>query len=172
MIQDLRSEIQAHNTPQLNQESTPPLSSVTDNSSESSISALQSEVATLKDFINNMQQSYQLPQPPPQYFSQQMPWTQQSAMPISPYQAYANQASAYPIQQDLARQHYESTNNNRRRKMYYCWTHGACYHPGHKCRNKATGHQDNATFQNRMGGSIKNVRGIPQQSTPPQRQNT
>ena len=70
MIQDLRNEIQSHNAPQINQESTPPLTLVTDNSSESSISALQSEVATLKDFINNMQQSYQLPQPPPQYFSQ------------------------------------------------------------------------------------------------------
>ena len=56
MIQDLRNEIQSHNVSQSNQESTPPLSSVTDNSSEYSISALQSEVATLKDFINNMQQ--------------------------------------------------------------------------------------------------------------------
>ena len=101
-----------------------------------------------------------------------MPWTQQFSMPISPYQAYANQASAYPIQQELPRKNYESTNNNERKKMYYCWTYGACFHSGQKCRNKANGHQDNATFQNRMGGSIKNVRGIPHQSNPPQTQNT
>ena len=120
MIQDLHNEIQAHNAPQINQESMPPLSSVTENSSELLISTLQSEVATLKDVISNMQQSYQLPQPPPQYFSQQMPWPQQFCMPVSPYQAYANQASAYSIQQELPRQHYESTNNTRKRKMYYC----------------------------------------------------
>ena len=40
----------------------------------------------------------------------------------------------------------------------------SCYHPGVKCWNKATGHQDGATFQNWMGGSIKNLRGVLQTS--------
>ena len=53
-----------------------------------------------------------------------------------------------------------------------CWTHGACFHPGQKCCNEALGHQDNATFQNCMGGSIKNVRGIQQQPDPSSTQNT
>ena len=101
-----------------------------------------------------------------------MTWPQQFCMPINPYQAYANQAFTHPIQQDIPCQTYETTNNNKRRKMYYCWTHRACYHPGKKCHNKAPGHQDNATFQNRMGGSIKNVRGIPQQAPAPQTQIT
>ena len=34
-----------------------------------------------------------------------------------------------------------------------CWTHGAWNHPGTKCRFKAQGHKDQATFDNKMGGS-------------------
>ena len=37
----------------------------------------------------------------------------------------------------------------------YCWTHGCCTHWGRECRNKKQGHQDAATFTNRMGGSNK-----------------
>ena len=40
----------------------------------------------------------------------------------------------------------------------YCWTHGACGHTSKECRTRADGHQTAATFQNRMGGSTKNVR--------------
>ena len=35
----------------------------------------------------------------------------------------------------------------------YCWTHGGCGHDSAVCRTKASGHQDAATFENRMGGS-------------------
>ena len=35
----------------------------------------------------------------------------------------------------------------------YCWTHGACGHGSSDCVQKAEGHKDEATFQNRMGGS-------------------
>lgn len=38
----------------------------------------------------------------------------------------------------------------------YCWTHGACSHNGHQCRNPAVGHQKTATFENKMNGSIAN----------------
>ena len=34
----------------------------------------------------------------------------------------------------------------------YCWTHGGCGHISSGCQSKAPGHQDDATFQNRMGG--------------------
>ena len=100
MIQDLRNKIQAASVPQPTQDIVPPLTSVSENSSDSSISALQSEVASLKDFINNMQQPYQFPAPPPpptQYLPP-MTWPQQYCMPINPYQAYANQAFTHPIQ--------------------------------------------------------------------------
>ena len=41
----------------------------------------------------------------------------------------------------------------------YCWTHGCCTHHGKDCKNKAEGHDDNATFRNRLGGSNKNCIG-------------
>ena len=45
------------------------------------------------------------------------------------------------------------TNNTKRIVTHYCWTHGACGHPSNKCRNKKVGHQDEATFDDKMGGS-------------------
>ena len=38
----------------------------------------------------------------------------------------------------------------------YCWTCGCCPHWGKDCPVKKPGHQDNANFKNRMGGSNKN----------------
>jgi hypothetical protein len=35
----------------------------------------------------------------------------------------------------------------------YCWTHGACAHASATCLTKHTGHQDAATFLDKMGGS-------------------
>eukprot|EP00957_Ditylum_brightwellii_P138768 10577841-Ditylum_brightwellii.AAC.1 len=49
--------------------------------------------------------------------------------------------------------HFVNTSPNMRK---YCWTHGACYHWGPDCWSKAEGHQDAATFQNKLGGSTKN----------------
>ena len=42
---------------------------------------------------------------------------------------------------------------NRQFTDKYCWTHGACGHFGKNCRGKAPGHKDEATFENKMGGS-------------------
>ena len=163
LLQELRTEIRANPSVQNEIEPAPSLSTLSNNSSDSNISALQTEVASLKDYIHNMQQSYHVSQPPPPFYPPPA-WNQSFCLPVNLYQAYAHQASTYPIQQQFAKQQFKPTNNNKRRKMYYCWTHGACFHPGQKCRNKVAGHQDNATFQDRMGGSIKNVRGIPQQA--------
>ena len=41
----------------------------------------------------------------------------------------------------------------------YCWTYGACGHSRAICRAWAEGHQADATFQNKMNGSTKNVCG-------------
>ena len=41
----------------------------------------------------------------------------------------------------------------------YCWTHGLVSYFGRDCKSKADGHQDNASFKNRMGGSTKGVLG-------------
>lgn len=35
----------------------------------------------------------------------------------------------------------------------YCWTHGACNHNSKNCHHKNAGHQNEATFENKMGGS-------------------
>lgn len=40
----------------------------------------------------------------------------------------------------------------------YCWSHGGCNHYGRECNSKKTGHKDEATFSNLMGGSTRNVR--------------
>ena len=48
----------------------------------------------------------------------------------------------------------------RRNTSKYCWTHGACAHTGFECTNKKPGHIDDATFQDRKGGSTAYVRNI------------
>jgi hypothetical protein len=37
----------------------------------------------------------------------------------------------------------------------YCWTHGACAREGKHCNCKAAAHKDEATFANKMGGSMR-----------------
>ena len=53
------------------------------------------------------------------------------------------------------RRNNDSTGERRQRRdiTKYCYTHGACAHTGTDCRAKTTGHQDAATFANKMGGS-------------------
>ena len=60
------------------------------------------------------------------------------------------------IQQSSTRR---CNNNNLRNpnQQLYHWRHGACNHRSKDCRDKGEGHQDDATFENRMGGSTKNI---------------
>lgn len=46
---------------------------------------------------------------------------------------------------------------NEQRRMWYCWSHGWCHHPGAYCRNRREGHQPSATAENRMGGSVEGL---------------
>ena len=54
-------------------------------------------------------------------------------------------------------------NRNSRRQTnavghsLYCWSHGLCNHRSNQCRNKKEGHQDKATFGNRMDGSENGI---------------
>jgi hypothetical protein len=41
----------------------------------------------------------------------------------------------------------------QRNTSLYCWTHGGCGHLGAQCNTKLPGHQDAATFHNKMGGN-------------------
>ena len=47
----------------------------------------------------------------------------------------------------------DNANFNRRVRDKYCHTHGACNHASRDCTRKAPGHRDEATRQDRMGGS-------------------
>lgn len=49
-------------------------------------------------------------------------------------------------------------NANRAGHTLYCWSHGLCNHKGPDCRKKKEGHKDEATLENRMGGSEKGIR--------------
>ena len=42
---------------------------------------------------------------------------------------------------------------SKKKPRKYCWTHGWCAHAGAECNMKAEGHKDEATLQDRMGGS-------------------
>lgn len=46
---------------------------------------------------------------------------------------------------------------NDGRRMFYCWSHGWCYHPSAYCRNRNEGHEPSATVDNRMGGSVEGL---------------
>jgi translation initiation factor 2B subunit (eIF-2B alpha/beta/delta family) len=50
---------------------------------------------------------------------------------------------------------YSASGQQRKRTNVskYCWSHGACTHSSKECNRKKTGHQDDATFKNKMGGS-------------------
>ena len=56
----------------------------------------------------------------------------------------------------------QKNNTNKKQKFKrrrtnisnYCWSCGAWNHPSSKCRNKKEGHRDEATFENKMGGSL------------------
>jgi hypothetical protein len=58
-----------------------------------------------------------------------------------------------------------SHGNRNRRYHRYCWTHGGCAHDGAHCRYKATNHKQEATFQNKLGGSTRNC--LPGNVAPP-----
>jgi hypothetical protein len=44
----------------------------------------------------------------------------------------------------------------QRNTSIYCWTHSGCEHLSAVCFSKLPGHQDTATFDNKMGGNTNN----------------
>ena len=87
-----------------------------------------------------------------QTIQQQMAMMQQLMMQQL---ALANQSLGQPAKLSNPK----NTNKNKCKwnQMKYCWTHGACNHWSPNCRTKAGGHQDSAIFQERKGGSTKNL---------------
>jgi hypothetical protein len=65
------------------------------------------------------------------------------------------------LQQNRNNQHKRQTTSPNRQRNYqwrpfvYCWTHGICSHTSTNCRTPGPGHQNEATFQNKMEGNTK-----------------
>ena len=107
----------------------------------------------------NNHHAYSMPNPPqgfpPQYNyytqpGQNFPPTQnQNFPPQNHYQP--------PFSQNLPSGTPNPANQRPTNQRIYCWTHGLCNHSGATCRNPADGHQAQATLENRMNGSNKNV---------------
>ena len=57
------------------------------------------------------------------------------------------------IKVDMAKKN--TQNPNKTRPKHYCWSHGRCGHKSSDCKNKKEGHQENATFANKLNGSTK-----------------
>ena len=68
-------------------------------------------------------------------------------------QSICNNVSAKKPTKKKGRKTPDDATFPRRKTDKYCWTHGASAHTSGKCEDKAPGHQDAATFANRMGGS-------------------
>jgi hypothetical protein len=46
-------------------------------------------------------------------------------------------------------------NIRQRNSSIYCWSHGGCGHSSADCLERLNGHQNNATFENKMGGNTR-----------------
>ena len=112
-------------------------------------------------------QSGQIPDPeiPPEqalYTNQALPSTLAQQMhQMQQIQVLLTQLMTQSLNAGSTNQNQNQNPRQQRRPRVinrYCWTHGACAHTGNECRARTTGHQATATFQNRMGGSTRNVR--------------
>ena len=56
----------------------------------------------------------------------------------------------------LAKAQAPQQSRKKKQPRKYCWTHGWCAHSSMDCKSKAEGHKDEATVENKMGGSTKN----------------
>eukprot|EP00957_Ditylum_brightwellii_P103424 7880540-Ditylum_brightwellii.AAC.1 len=79
-----------------------------------------------------------------------MPQQQQPFQMPNPFQQSFN-----PFQQPQQQSGY-MVNGTNPYIQKYCWTHGGCSHTGNECETPAVGHQSNAMFANKIGGSTRN----------------
>ena len=77
----------------------------------------------------------------------------QQTMVSPPQQSNKGNNSGQRNRRRQPRKTLDNATFNRNVTDKYCWTHGACGHESNQCNAKAHGHQDNATLENRMGGS-------------------
>ena len=159
-IDELKNELrsEAHvTTPPDDSSTTPSITgtSTFSNDSASTISALQTELTSLREMVHHMSS----PDTPPPT------WPMMHPPPYMPYHPMLCQQMGHQMAMPHQPPHQQSAPQKKRR-IFYCWTHGAALHSGERCINRAPGHQASATFKNRMGGSTKNVRMPATQETP------
>ncbi len=112
----------------------------------STISALQSELSSLHKMLQHMSQPAPTPptwQAPPGY------------MPYHP-NMFCHQM-VHPPRTSPGPAPSTTSQTQKRKCTFYCWTHSVYFYSSNRCMNKMQGHQDLATMGNRMGGSLKNV---------------
>lgn len=132
-------------------------------------SQLTTQLETMSERMNQMQQMLLAPQQQQQQNQNTHAHQQHSFQNPYGWNPYMTSfPPAYPTQNPfqpgpvshgiphLWNQHNNQRPNGNRRFSKYCWTHGGCGHRGPGCKNKAEGHNDKATFANKMGGSTKN----------------
>ena len=114
------------------------------------------QMAQLQEQMNQIQQMFLASKQPPVQQTHQQGW--QNCMP--PQQQVMQQQPLTNITHTMHNQNNQQQaniprypNDEPKRFNRYCWTHGACAHRGKRCKHKADGHQDEATFTNKMGGS-------------------
>ena len=56
---------------------------------------------------------------------------------------------------ELQNGHNKKSYRTRTNVSKYCWSHGACSHTGKECTKRNNGHKEEATFKNKLGGSIR-----------------
>ena len=101
------------------------------------------------EVIHHMANSAAQQQMMPQLMSQMVELLQQMSTMQKTIQEQQNSGNT-----SMTSSHSSSSRRRKRINIsFYCWTHGACAHPSPECKNKRPGHQDAATFENKMGGS-------------------
>ena len=86
-----------------------------------------------------------------------MTTNQQELLPTLIQQMQQMQSIITTMQEQLNKQPTQPRNDRRmtqrKNTSKYCWSHGACSHESKNCNQKKDGHQDDATFTNKKGGS-------------------
>lgn len=105
------------------------------------IEEMKNAFQKLESERQQMPNNWQQPQVPPY-------WHPMMSMPPNMWQNAHNAAPPAPPIPPVP--------PNGRKHFRYCWSCGACDHWGKRCPTKKTGHQNKASFKNKLGGNTLN----------------
>ena len=119
----------------------------------SEISQLHDEIQSLRSTISQMQEMTKHQMPPPTFVQYPGAYHTPSPPPDRSHATTPTGGSRNDSTSTLAEPKDKPTFTAK-----YCWTHGACGYEGKSCHRKAQGHKDEASFNDRMGGSTKGIK--------------